>query len=142
LERLYAELVWVLCDAGLDLVAERCCEAVGRPPAFDHWYVFVNEAGPTRMAPLRPWTVYERIRTIKRHLGPAVPAEWTPHWFRHTHATTLLLSGAPDLLVARRLGHADVTTTQNLYGWVSEDAELRCLDWRRLASGWRTGEES
>ena len=57
-------------------------------------------------------------------------------WFRHTHATSLLLAGAPALYVARRLGHADVTTTLNLYGWVSEDAELRAVDWRRLA-GWR-----
>jgi site-specific recombinase XerD len=140
LERLYAEWVWLLCDAGLDVAAERCCEETGRQPSLDQWYVFVNLAGSNRMSPLRPWAVYERVRTIKRHLGSAVPQDWTPHWFRHTHATTLLLSGAPELLVSRRLGHADVTTTQNLYGWVTEDAELRCLDWRRLAAGWRTEE--
>jgi integrase/recombinase XerD len=87
-------------------------------------------------APLTPSSVYDRVATIKRHLGAATPVDWTPHWFRHTHATSLLLAGAPALYVARRLGHADVTTTLNLYGWVSEDAELRAVDWRRLA-GWR-----
>jgi integrase/recombinase XerD len=142
LERLYAEWVWVLCDAGMDVAAQHRCAEAGREPTLDSWYVFVNQSGPSPMGPLRPWTVYDRVRTIKRHLGVAVPSGWTPHWFRHTHATTLLLSGAPELLVARRLGHADVMTTQNLYGWVTDDAELRCLDWRRLAAGWRTGEQS
>lgn len=38
----------------------------------------------------------------------------------------------------RRLGHADIQTTLNLYGWVTEDAELRALaDWRSFCSGWR-----
>jgi integrase len=38
----------------------------------------------------------------------------------------------------RRLGHADIQTTLNLYGWVSEDAELRALaDWRSFCAGWR-----
>jgi hypothetical protein len=38
----------------------------------------------------------------------------------------------------RRLGHADIQTTVNLYGWVSEDAELRALaDWATFCAGWR-----
>ncbi|GEM_PF-7022240 len=43
---------------------------------------------------LRPETVYAKVRTIKAHLGPACPAGWTPHWFRHTHASALLLGPA------------------------------------------------
>ena len=36
----------------------------------------------------------------------------------------------------RRLGHADIQTTMNLYGWVSEDAELRGVaDWRSVLLG-------
>ena len=90
-----------------------------------------------RLAPLAPGFVYDRARATKRRLGDAVPPDWTPHWFRHTHATSLLLAGAPPLYVARRLGHADITTTLDLYGWVTEDAELAALDWRRVASGWK-----
>jgi len=86
---------------------------------------------------LAPTTVYDQVRRIKRRLGDAVPADWTPHWFRHTHATSLLLAGAPPLYVSRRLGHADVTTTLDLYGWVTDDAELDALDWRRVASDWK-----
>ena len=58
---------------------------------------------------------------------------------RHTHATALLLSGIPAHVVARRLGHADVQTTLNVYAWVSDDAELRAVaDWRAFTAGWRT----
>jgi integrase/recombinase XerD len=45
--------------------------------------------------------------------------------------------------VMRRLGHADIQTTLNLYGWVTEDAELRTLaDWRAFCAGWRGWETS
>jgi integrase/recombinase XerD len=70
-----------------------------------------------------------------------LPAEFTPHWLRHTHATALLMSGIAEHVVSRRLGHADIQTTQNLYGWVSEEAEQRTVaQWQQLTAGWRTGE--
>jgi hypothetical protein len=32
-----------------------------------------------------------------------------------------------------------VQTTQNLYAWVTEDADLRAVaDWRRFTEGWRS----
>ena len=74
---------------------------------------------------------------LKRILKHKLPAGWTPHWFRHTHATALLLADVPLHVVSRRLGHADVQTTMNLYGWVSDDAELRAVaDWQRLTASW------
>ena len=40
-----------------------------------------------------------------------------------------------------RLGHADIQTTINHYGWVTSDAELKALgDWRRFCDGWATAE--
>ena len=133
-ERLYGEWVWALCDVGADVEAVRWCRRLGRDGDLDDWYVFVNLDRGERFAPLAPGSVYERVRAGKRRMGEAVPPGWTPHWFRHTHATSLLLAGAPPLYVSRRLGHADVMTTLDLYGWVTEDAELAALDWRRLAS--------
>jgi hypothetical protein len=36
-------------------------------------------------------------------------------------------------------GNLDIQTTQNLYGWVSEDAEQRTVaQWQQLTAGWRT----
>jgi len=127
LERLHSEYVWELCDAGAHLEADLA-----------GYFVLVNLRRGRWLAPMRPETVYDKVASLKRRLGGAVPAGWTPHWFRHTHASALLLSGAREHVVMRRLGHADIQTTLNLYGWVSEDAELRALaDWRSFCSGWR-----
>lgn len=127
LERLHSEYVWQLCDADAHRLVD-----------LPNHFVFVNLRGGQWLAPLRPETVYDQVAALKRRLGPAVPAGWTPHWFRHTHASALLLSGAREHVVMRRLGHADIQTTLNLYGWVTEDAELRMLaDWRSFCSGWR-----
>jgi integrase/recombinase XerD len=41
-------------------------------------------------------------------------------------------------VVMRRLGHADIQTTIDQYGWVSEDAQMRAVaGWQRLCEGWR-----
>ena len=88
-------------------------------------------------------TVYDVIDAgaarfgIKRaHRG--LPADWTPHWLRHTHATALLLAGVPQHVVMRRLGHADVQTTLSTYGWVTQDAEMRTLaEWKNYVAGWK-----
>jgi integrase len=56
---------------------------------------------------------------------------------RHTHASALLLAGCPAHVVMRRLGHADIQTTLEHYGWVTEDAELRAVaDWTAYTAGW------
>ena len=132
LDRLYAEYVWQLCEAGMDLVVSSMDEA----------YVFVNLRRGHEFKPLRSETVYKRVGRIRRDLGSAVPQDWTPHWFRHTHATAMLLAGAPIHVVSRRLGHADVQTTLDLYAWVTDDEELQSLaDWQRLTNRWRGQDE-
>ena len=131
LDRLYGEYLWRLCDAGADI-------AVGD---LDGWWVFVNLAREPRFAPMRAETVAWQVRRLRRVLEGRVPAAFTPHWLRHTHATALLLSGIAEHVVSRRLGHLDIQTTQNLYGWVSEDAEQRTVaQWQQLTATWRTGE--
>ena len=65
------------------------------------------------------------------------PPGWTPHWFRHSHATALLLAGTPEWVVSRRFGHAHVQTTLDLYGWVREDDALRAAaNWASYTAGW------
>lgn len=127
LERLHSEYVWQLCDAD----AHRAVDLANH-------FVFVNLRRGEWLAPMRPETVYDLVATVKRHLGDAVSAAWTPHWFRHSHAAALLLAGVREHVVMRRLGHADIQTTLNRYGWVTEDAELRALaDWSAFCAGWR-----
>lgn len=126
LDRLYADYVWWLCDRGADV-------------ALDDWdssYIFCNVMRNPLFAPLRTESVYAHLRSMK-HRDNDFPNLMTPHWFRHTHATALLLAGSPVHTVSRRLGHASVQTTMNIYGHVTEDAELASVaNWREYVAGW------
>lgn len=133
LDRLYAEHLWQLCDAGMDMAV----------PDMDSAYLFVNQHGGQRFAPLRPETVYKLVERLRRDLAGQTPPDWTPHWFRHTHATALLLSGRPVHVVSRRLGHHDVQTTLNTYAWVTDDEQLRSLaDWASVTATWSADRET
>ncbi len=128
LDRLYGEYLWQLCEAGADLAV----------PDLDAAPVFMNLAGGTRFAPWRPESVYDLVGRLRRDLARRVPAAWTPHWMRHSHATALLMAGVPVHVVSRRLGHADVQTTLELYAHVTEDADMRSVaEWRAFTAGWR-----
>lgn len=126
LDRLYADYVWWLCDSGADAMIDD----------WDDAYVFCNTKREPQFAPLRAESVYDHLARLKRR-HPDVPAAMTPHWFRHTHATALLLANTPLHVVSRRLGHSDVQTTINLYGHVTEDAELAAVaNWQEVTRGW------
>lgn len=124
LDRLYGEYVWQLCEAGAGLVTDD----------FDASYVFVNLSREPRFVPWRPESVYDLVDRLRSRLAGRVPEDWSPHWFRHSHASALLLAGVPVHVVSRRLGHADVQTTLGTYAHVTEDAELRAVaDWASFA---------
>ena len=60
------------------------------------------------------------------------PEDFTPHLFRHNYASELCVSGIQVKAAQYLLGHADVTTTLNIYthfGWT--DVDLKPLEeWR------------
>lgn len=129
LERLFA-----------DYLTDIACRAAESGIALtDKCPLLMNVARPPLLAALRETTVREKVTSLRRRgIGPP---EWTPHWFRHTHATALLLAGTPEWVVSRRLGHAHVQTTLDLYGWVREHEALRAAaNWASYASGWRVSE--
>ncbi|MEU1436458.1 tyrosine-type recombinase/integrase [Streptomyces sp. NPDC005786] len=105
LERLFADyLTHLACRAaelGIDIRTESP--------------LLVNMTRPPLLSALREGTVRDKTTALrKKNIGPV---SWTPHWFRHSHATALLLAGTPEWVVSRRLGHAHVQTTLDLYGW-------------------------
>ncbi|MEV0901268.1 tyrosine-type recombinase/integrase [Actinoplanes sp. NPDC049802] len=102
--------------------------------------LWVNLDRPPLLAALREGTVRDKTEALRRKgIGPP---GWTPHWFRHSHATALLLAGTAEWVVARRLGHAHVQTTLDLYGWVREDEALRAAaNWTSYANSWQVSDE-
>jgi integrase len=73
---------------------------------------------------------------LKRHcLRANVPAI-TIHGLRHTHASLLLFAGVSIASVARRLGHASMTTTQKTYLHIIRELENHDIELvMRLLSG-------
>jgi integrase len=52
----------------------------------------------------------------------------TVHGLRHTHASLLLYAGVSIASVARRLGHASMTTTQKIYLHIIQELENKDID--------------
>jgi integrase len=103
--------------------------------------LLVNLQRPPLLSALGEGTVRDKV-TALRNKGVGPPG-WAPHWFRHSHATALLLAGTAEWVVSRRLGHAHVQTTLDLYGWVREDEALRAAaNWKSYAAGWQVSDES
>ena len=50
------------------------------------------------------------------------------HGLRHTHASLLLFAGVTIASVARRLGHASMTTTQKTYLHIIQELENKDVD--------------
>ncbi|MDR3979510.1 MAG: site-specific integrase [Oscillospiraceae bacterium] len=51
-----------------------------------------------------------------------------PHAFRHTMASILYFNSADSVSISKRLGHAQVSTTANIYAHVMESADRKNAD--------------
>ena len=91
----------------------------------DHWqhtdYVFTGEFG----GPIHPDSITGWLNDFsERHGLPHV----NPHAFRHSVASILLSSGTDILTVSKHLGHADPSTTGDIYGHLIEEAKVKASD--------------
>ncbi|MFC9434755.1 tyrosine-type recombinase/integrase [Nocardia sp. NPDC057030] len=129
LERLFADYVTHLACRATDLGFTVTSDSA----------LLVNLDRPPFLAPMREGTVRDKTTALRRK---GIGADgWTPRWFRHSHATALLLAGTPEWVVSRRLGHAHVQTTLDLYGWVREDEALRAAaNWRAYTAAWQVND--
>ena len=65
---------------------------------------------------------------LKRRCEKAKIPVITIHGLRHTHASLLLFAGVSIASVAKRLGHASMTTTQKVYLHVIQELENKDVD--------------
>lgn len=65
---------------------------------------------------------------LTRHCKACGISEISIHGLRHTHASLLLFAGVSIASVARRLGHASMTTTQKTYLHIIQELENKDID--------------
>lgn len=65
---------------------------------------------------------------LARHCKQCGISEISIHGLRHTHASLLLFAGVSIASVARRLGHASMTTTQKTYLHIIQELENKDVD--------------
>ena len=69
---------------------------------------------------MHPDTVTDWLKKFAvRHGLPHI----NPHAFRHTMASMLYFNGVDSVSISKRLGHAQVSTTANIYAHVMEAAD-------------------
>lgn len=82
----------------------------------DHFFIFANEFGK----PIRPDSISQWWRRfIKKNKIKKIRF----HDLRHTSATLLINEGVHAKVISERLGHADISTTMNIYGHVLSEAD-------------------
>lgn len=87
----------------------------------DSGYVFVKDDG----SPMNPDNITAWLADFsKRHGLPHIH----PHAFRHTMASILISQNLDIVSVSKRLGHAKVSTTSDIYAHVIEEADERASD--------------
>lgn len=84
-------------------------------------YLFAQDNG----GPMHPDSVTDWMNKFsKRHDLPHI----NPHAFRHTMASMLYFNGVDSVSISKRLGHAQVSTTANIYAHVMEAADRKNAD--------------
>ena len=87
----------------------------------DQGFVFAQDNGN----PMHPDSVTNWLNKFsRRHDLPHI----NPHAFRHTMASMLYFNGVDSVSISKRLGHAQVSTTANIYAHVLEGADQRNAD--------------
>ena len=87
----------------------------------DRGFLFTQEDG----GPMHPDSVTDWLNKFSiRHGLPHINA----HAFRHTMASMLYFNGVDSVSISKRLGHAQVSTTANIYAHVMEQADRRNAD--------------
>ena len=87
----------------------------------DQGFVFAQDNGQ----PMHPDSVTDWMAKFsKRHGLPHI----NPHAFRHTMASMLYFNGVDSVSISKRLGHAQVSTTANIYAHIVEEADQKNAD--------------
>lgn len=83
-------------------------------------YLFIQESGSV----MNPKVLNSWMRKFSAKLDMHV----YPHKFRHSQASILYASGVDVVTISKRLGHKQVSTTQNIYAHIMEKSDKEASD--------------
>ncbi len=99
------------------------------------WHTVIQFSELTRdLPPDKPIFATRKVynstvnKILERHCRALGIPEISIHGLRHTHASILLFAGVSIASVARRLGHASMTTTQKTYLHIIQELENQDVD--------------
>ena len=81
----------------------------------------VPEGGPLRLSQIRRRTWYPALRD-------SIGEPMRPHDLRHTHVALLIAAGEDPYVISKRLGHASIRTTYDVYGHLFEGRDRKAAD--------------
>lgn len=116
--RLPAETMQLLREWKLEQTAQRIASG-------DRWtytdFLFTQENG----TPMHPDSLTDWLAKFSERRGlPHI----NPHAFRHTMASLLYFNGVDSITISKRLGHAKVSTTTDVYSHIIKEADERAAD--------------
>lgn len=100
----------------VDLAKMRLAAGAGED---DFVFPSTRRPGPIRSGTVEKWWT--------RDLERAGLSGYTPHSLRHMAATTMLSNGVPVPVVSKILGHANASTTLNIYGHSTQSQEVNAV---------------
>lgn len=79
------------------------------------------EGGLLRLGQFRKRTWYPAVRE-------SISEPMRPHDLRHTHMALLIAAGEDPYVISKRLGHASIRTTYDVYGHLFEGRDREAAD--------------
>lgn len=102
-------------------VAEELARHLATSSGREHRVFTAPEGGPIRMSTWRRRFWYPAVDTT-------VGRPMRPHDLRHTHAALLIAAGEDPYVISKRLGHASIRTTYDIYGHLFEGRDREAAD--------------
>lgn len=102
-------------------LAEELARHMASHPSRDGQVFPAPEGGPLSLNQFRRRTWYPAVRA-------SVGEPCRPHDLRHTHVALLIATGEDPYVISRRLGHASIRTTYDVYGHLFEGRDQEAAD--------------
>jgi integrase len=117
-------------DSPSELKTDTSKRVISMPQfVMDRIRAFLDALAADSRFPFLVWTPAIIRHRLTRYCKYAGIEPISPHTLRHSHATLLITNSIPINIISKRLGHANITTTLNIYShcFKNSDADVVAL---------------